>query len=360
MKRHEDETLSVTARDTHIGEPDFRPLDEDLRLCEFDWGRVLPAVVPVYWIKDVPICTPGNLVAITASPKLGKSALGAAMIASTMVEGSGADTLHVKSANVSERAVIHFDTEQDVMRHDDLVRRIVRQANRNRPPSWFHSYHVKGVAPDVLKARLERALAVNSQKHGGVHSVLLDGVADFVEDPNSPDECFPFITWLESMAVRYNSVVVCVLHLNPGSSFGSGVKSRGHLGSQLERKAETEVRLKKDSDGAVSYWTHLARGKPITQENALRFQWNDELGRHICVPGKKEARETKELQRLEKLYAEAQAILRTDEELSFTETVNRIASRHKISKKAAQQRHAVLCAKGLLVQGSNRGWRLVQ
>lgn len=355
MHNDEDEILQETACGEDIGQPDSRSMEEVLRRHEFDWDRILPDAKPVYWMGGTPVCTPGNLMTVTAPSKMGKSTLGGAIAASTMATGPQVDTLHVKSDNRDELAVIHFDTEQDLKRHEDSIRGIVSRAGRSTPPAWFHSYTVKGLPPPVLRAVLALSLAINKERHGGVHSVVLDGVADYIVDPNRAEECFPFITWLEDLAVRYNTVIICILHLNPVSSFGSGTKSRGHLGSQLERKVETEIRLKRDSDGAVSFWTYLARGKPISQESALRFKWSDEKGRHVSARSKQDERD---LTRFAALLDEVWAIWGTDDELSYSEIVRRIAGLRKVSEKAAQRRHATLREEQLIEKTANRTWRV--
>lgn len=89
----------------------------------------------------------------------------------------------------------------------------------------------------VLETMMEDAV----DQFGGVHSVWLDGVADAVKSPNDEQEAIPLVRRLHGLAIKHRCTIVCILHLNPGSDF----KSRGHLGSQLEQKAETVLQLKK-------------------------------------------------------------------------------------------------------------------
>ena len=71
---------------------------------------------------------------------------------------------------------------------------------------------------------------------GRLHSVIIDGIGDLVTNPNSEEECFPLIMKLHGFSEMYHCPIVVVLHLNPSVKED---KSRGHLGSQLERKAQT-------------------------------------------------------------------------------------------------------------------------
>ena len=60
----------------------------------------------------------------------------------------------------------------------------------------------------------------------------------------------------------------------------NGEKTRGHLGSQLERKAETNLRLEK-SDGVTVVWSDRNRRAPIPKDKGPRFAWSDEHGMHM-------------------------------------------------------------------------------
>jgi hypothetical protein len=73
-----------------------------------------------------------------------------------------------------------------------------------------------------------------------------------------------------------------VLHENP-SGFETG-KTRGHLGSQLERKAESNLRIAKDGKtGASMVFSERCRHAAISRENGLRFEWSTPAAMHITV-----------------------------------------------------------------------------
>ena len=126
----------------------------------------------------------------------------------------------------------------------------------------------------AIEAAVDRAAA----KHGGVHSIWIDGVADVVQSPNDEAESFAFVRWLQNMAIARACPIIGVLHLNPGPTG----KSRGHLGSELNRKAETVLRLKKADDLTI-VTTEASRRAPIPIAIAPRFAWSDEAGRHTSV-----------------------------------------------------------------------------
>jgi hypothetical protein len=247
------------------------------------FGRVIPKQEPTFHLAKIPIFTRGNIGMITALQKVGKStALGGMLGAVMGGEHCSGDTLHFAANNDAGQALIHFDTEQSPEDHERLFATALGRAGLSTPPAWLHSYGVKGLGVVELNRALYRLLKDASKAHGGIHSVILDGVADFVSDPNKPDECNPLVTKLETIATGFNCSVIAVLHLNP-SPKGQPSKSRGHLGSQLERKCETDLRLAKDGDEVTTLYTACARHKPISEKDGPRFKWSTADGMHVSL-----------------------------------------------------------------------------
>lgn len=259
-------------------------LMERLEQSRYDPARRLPDVAPVYWLGKVPICTRGNLVTITAVTKVGKSSFTAGMMAAAFRDPDhGQDTFTVRSENPRAAALIHFDTEQHAKHHERMLDGVMRRAGALKLPPWFASYARKGTTADQLRAELEAVLKSAARRHHAVHSVFLDGVADLVNDVNDPREVNPFVAWLEGLAVRYDCPIVCILHLNPVTSKDSVQKSRGHLGSQLQRKAETDIRLKKETEQVTVVYTEPqgTRGQPVFEKDGPRFQWDAQEQMHV-------------------------------------------------------------------------------
>jgi hypothetical protein len=255
----------------------------------FDPTRKPPETRSVYRMAGVTISTPGNLTVISAQAKTGKSALVGAFIASTIVsEGTTADTLSVTSSNPSEFAVIHFDTEQsldDYWRHVDRAR---RRAGGVSVPSWLLSYCLTGMTPRQLRNALNLSLEDAQKQFGGVHSVLIDGAADLVLDVNNPSESNPLVTELHALAIQYNCPIIGVIHFNPASDRGPQ-KTRGHFGSQLERKSETNLVLTKN-DETIEIHSEKQRGAPIFKGMGPSFRWSQEAGMHVSCKTEMDAK----------------------------------------------------------------------
>jgi AAA domain len=241
----------------------------------------------VYSIADATIATAGNLVVIQAQAKAGKTAFVGALLAAAM-DGSG-DTLGIQSRNEAGGAVVHFDTEQSPADHHSVVSVALRRAGVAEPPEWLRSYRLADVTLKERRAALEYELHRALTEHGSLHSAIVDGVGDLCADPNETSEALALVDDLHRLAIKFAIPLVLILHENPGSDSG---KTRGHLGSQLERKAETNLRLAKDGDGITVVFADKARHAHIPKDRGQRFKWCDEARMHVVTESKSNARTT--------------------------------------------------------------------
>jgi hypothetical protein len=207
----------------------------------FDAAIVPDKPVPILRVNGKDVLSEGNLLNVQAQLKAGKTAVIGAMIAAIFPAARlGADTLGFSAENTEGLAVIHFDTEQSRFDHDSLIRRSLARAGLKEPPDWFYSYSITDLDDGVRLDAFLLAIANAAEAHGGVFAIILDGIADICMDPNDPPESFALVRKLQTTAINYSCGIITVLHENPGSDIG---KTRGHLGSQLARKAETNLRL---------------------------------------------------------------------------------------------------------------------
>lgn len=310
------------------------------------FGRVITKQEPTFRLNGTVISTRGNILMITAQKKEGKSAVIGAFVGAVIAgPGGSGDTLRITADNAHGHAVVHLDTEQSPADHQGVFDTALTRAGRDAP-AWLYSYGVKGMSVTELHLMLRRLLPELRKLHGGIFAILLDGVADFVMDPNDAKECNPFVTQLEAVAIEFNCTVGTVLHLNPVGAASSGTKSRGHLGSQLERKCETDIRLTKDTDGVTTMFTACARHAPILEKDGPRFSWDTSAGMHTTLSNTKgSVRETAETEAARDLADDVfsdRPSMRYGELISAIRTAFKCSETHAERKFRDMKTHAVI------------------
>lgn len=269
--------------------------------CRFDPAAPIVDSKVAYRLGEVIVSTAGNLTNIVSKAGAGKSGTLDAMLAAAMKDRDAeADCLGFTADNMEGLPLLHFDTEQSAADYQRLLHRSLRRSLQKEFPPWFASYHLTGKTPmegrEIVRGVIKRA----ARKWGGIFAILIDGWGDLVVDPNDTEECFPFVAEMHALAIRHNCSIIGVLHLNPGTE-----KSRGHLGSQLERKAESVLQLEKDDDTEVTaIFSTKKRGAPISRASGPRFAWDQGKAMH-CTVGDWQARAA--MAREEKKAAKAAA-----------------------------------------------------
>lgn len=328
--------------------PEGTPKRKILTLAEiyathrFDQSKKPPEAKSVYRVLEVTICTGGNLTAITAQAKAGKTAFLGAMIASALTEcQSGADTFGIFSENPNELALLHFDTEQSPFDHYEVVATALKRAQVEEKPDWLQSFWLKGTEAKAIQRLVKEIIVKESGERGGIHSILLDGIGDMVVNVNDPGECNDFISELEGIAVEHDCPVVGVIHFNPGTQSG---KVRGHLGSQLERKSETNLVLEKDGE-VTQVFSEKQRRAPILKGQGPTFTWNTEAQMHVSCDGKVSV---KQKAKLEEMKCERDDVFSNKPSLKYCDLVAAIRKALSCSEKTAKRRVQIWGQNGVI------------
>ena len=187
----------------------------------------------------IPICTYGNFSFIQAPPKSFKTffvSLMSAVYADNDCEYAGELKSHRK-----DEELVYFDTEQGRF-HAKLVMDRIRRMNPDINLDFYHTYALRELGfrdrVDFIEACFEDLDAEGKS----IGFVVIDGIADLVSEVNNQIEANEIIQKLMSWTTKYQCHIITVIHSNFGTD-----KPTGHLGSLLEKKAETQIELKFDT-----------------------------------------------------------------------------------------------------------------
>jgi len=230
-------------------------------------------------IGDVPVAASGNITVIQGKSKVGKSAVVAAVLGAALRgrQSRQGDLLAFEWASDSDTgAIIHIDSEQSPCDWHRLVSLAVTRSGLTVAGERLVSLPLvqfsRGERMEIIRQAMER-----EHKRRGVALVVLDGVADVCASPNDEAESLALVSVLLALCHRYGTAVVCVLHENPGTE---AAKTRGHLGSELNRKAFANLRIDKDESGVSTVYGGDMRRRDIPKVQGYCFQWNPSAGMH--------------------------------------------------------------------------------
>ena len=252
-----------------------------MRTCEinFDFPPAVPR--PLITINDVTVGTPGNLMCVAGAEGSGKTNyLGGILSGAIRPVGTTIDTLGTSVRENSEGgAVLLYDTEQSESQLYKNMTYIVQRSAQSRPPVWFRAFCLVGISRNERMKLILESMDKFFYEYGSIHLVVIDGIADLLGGVNDEESSVALIEELFRLAAIYNTVIICVLHLAP-----SGMKLRGHLGSEVQRKAAGILLVEKDDDNNCSVVKALKvrDGSPLDVP-MVQFGWSKEEGRHIFM-----------------------------------------------------------------------------
>jgi len=253
---------------------------DKLNSVKFDLTKEPPKDIELMRYAGASICSAGNLHGISGLAGIGKSAIITAGIASILfAEDHTPDFLGWdKGRDKKDGAVLHFDTEQSPYHHYQMCKRILWRAfTADVVPVRFESYIMAGWNVQLSLEHIPIAIDKAAQREGGVHSIWIDGIGDIVTSVNDEAECNERVAWLHSLAIKYECSIWSVIHVNPNQK--GGTKTRGHLGSQLERKAENILLL----DAKKDYIEVKSSKQRREGAKEYRFRWDEDEKKHISV-----------------------------------------------------------------------------
>ena len=162
---------------------------------------------------------------------------------------SGGIRLYGKFNANKQTDVLWIDTEQSPADVQKIVRRIKGLVGSE------NSVFVYGLRPLSPKQRIE-AIEFLMNQHPKAEVMIIDGIRDLLMDINSAIESTEVMTLLMKWSYERAMHIAAVLHQNKGDG-----NSRGHIGTELENKAETIIRITKDETDNDISWIEETYGR---------------------------------------------------------------------------------------------------
>lgn len=183
------------------------------------------AEIPLITINGVPAATSGNHSLIVGKKKARKTLF----LVWLLTQYSGDLSTDV----------LFFDTEQG-KHHVYQIRKKVFLLTEK----WIPVFYLRGKSP---KERQQIIAETVRQWPSRPKVIVIDGIRDLLSNINDPDQSTDLIVWLEGLTVEHGIHVINVLHLNKTDS-----NARGHIGTELQNKAQVTIEIEKDEKSGCS------------------------------------------------------------------------------------------------------------
>lgn len=318
-----------------------------LKSCELDFNNPPPVAQMIVSVNDVPLGTQGNLLCITGGEGTGKSNYVAALIAGAVKpeNAEGIDTLGVSiEGNPKGKAVLFYDTEQSEVQLYKNVSTLLRRCGRDTMPEWFKAYCLTGMSRKERLKSIVLSMDKFHYQYGGIHLVVIDGIADLIRCANDEAESIAVVEELYRLAGIYNTCIVTVLHFIP-----NGLKLRGHLGSELQRKAAAILSIEKDTKPAVSVVKALKvrDGSPLDVP-LMQFAWDKEKAMHAYLGEK--PKEEKDRRKEEELVAVARELFSRKRFIGYMELSEELQAVFEVKERTAKSYIRFMREKEIIVK----------
>jgi hypothetical protein len=308
-------------------------------------------------IDDSIVGTLGNFSASTGKAKSKKTFNVCAIVAAALTNSIVLS--YSVSLPANKRRILYVDTEQSPFHCLRLMNRILRLSNLSVD---FHPEQLVflGLRRYATKDRLKKIEEAIYETEG-LGLVVIDGIRDLAHDINSPGESTDLITKLMQWTDERQIHIHVVLHLNKGDD-----NSRGHLGTELNNKAETVLQVTKDElDKDISSVKSMFIRDKDFEPFAFRINSEslpEQVENYQPQPlTKKKAFDYSEV--LEEKHREAlSATFATDEALPYGVLIDRLQACYadigcKCGKGKTKNLKLFLANKRMIIQGDDKLYR---
>mgnify|MGYP000844621622 FL=1 len=327
-----------------------------LKSCEIDFNNPPAKAEDVISAGDVPLGTQGNILCITGGEGTGKSNYVAALVAGSIIKDNQTiDTLGVSVRDNSDnKAVLLYDTEQSEVQLFKNVSNLLKRAKLKEKPEELRAFSLTGMSRKERLQAIVQSMDKYHYEYEGIRLVVIDGIADLVLSANDEAESIRIVDELYRLAGIYKTCIVCVLHYVP-----NGLKLRGHLGSELQRKAAAILSVELDSEPSISVVKALKvrDGSPLDVP-LMQFSWDKELGMHIYIGEK--TREEKEKRKEKELAVVAREIFISQKHLTYIDLCDRIQQSMDVKERTAKSYIKFMREKEIIIKDpSNQNYFMI-
>lgn len=226
-----------------IPEGNEKPIiDLNSRLNDFEIKASDKIPLPQIALKigDATIGTLGNILSLIGKAKSRKSFFIAIAIAVSISKDTIFD-LFKNELPSNQKSVLYFDTEQGKYHVQMALKRICTLTGVKEPTN-LRVFGLRALTPNERLELIE--FAIYNTENLGI--VFIDGIKDLITSINDEEQATMIVSKLMKWSEERNILITTVLHQNKGDN-----NARGHIGTELNNKAETVLSISKSPDNEM-------------------------------------------------------------------------------------------------------------
>ena len=297
-----------------------------------DLSKTYPKIEYLLKINGIPTFPKGNLQAIKAKAKQGKTHVNICLMTGLLT----GKFIAIESL-IDDPKICYFSTEE----HISSV------ANNNKKIHQLCGWDTKHSNDKLLvysirDAEVAKRVAFIEQEIAKEEPDLLflDGLRDILLNFNNIEESNKLISWLMRLSGEYNCDIVCVLHTN--KSF-SDDNMRGHLGTELLNKSSDVLEVEKRVNN-IFVVNHTDSRNRETGKWAFCFD-EEGLLKEAEIQDEKDIKAGLRIAKMEGCFSK---ILTEDKHLSFTDLRNKYMPLADVKTDAANKHIREMADMGFL------------
>lgn len=228
-----------------------------------NWDNAPPDQISVIKWNDTHLLSRGGILCLCAKAGVGKSSISEAFISSHL--NPDCDSLGIKINLSNDRNLILIcDTERSQWESHKAWSKLVKRAKID---------YGTDISDKIIFANLKQLNTIEKKEYidsilaekNNIGLIVFDGSSDFVNNTNDLDQCNKFIEWINSF--NPNISFLFTIHTNPTDD-----KPRGHLGSELNRRCESNLLASRNpNEDIFTITTNFSLGK---NRHDKHISWN--------------------------------------------------------------------------------------
>jgi len=331
------ETNEILTESIKALEHIYNDNDNASDIIEMTFDYVVEEADPILTINDIKVLTPGNTMAIIANAGAGKSHTMELIVASLLNENC--DTANIRTCLPDDKIILHIDGEREKNDVRYSLDRIKRRAEAGHliddETKKFSNYtlipfvEIESIA--AKKQALRKQILRFKNKIG---ILIIDSITDITLDPNDLKEAQELLLMLVAYSNKYSFGVVVSIHNNNN---GTG-KPRGHIGSELYRKAQCMLMIKpaEDNPDIKLITTDFSHGKNRSDDHRITtaITWSNEKRMFVSCDYAYKGKTT--LSKKVEAFIDA-AFEKKDDQFSWADLIGKFMIIHRKSKKTGSR-----------------------